>query len=156
MSRSFTSLALSASLLLMSSAVFAKTTDPVCALVDVSLLTALQLGDVQAVARKVAAPVPGGGTVDVPTCAWGSKKVQGQALTVSSMPFPGAMPVSCNTQQLPDKVMSMTMTMCMAAANGSMLTVMWMQKADKSDPKVVATLRSHTEAMAAKLGKTVK
>ena len=156
MSRHFTSLALSTSLLLMSSAAFAEATDPICGLVDASLLTALQLSDVQPVARKVATPVPGGSSVDVATCAWSSKSAQGRALSVSSTPFPGAMPVSCNIQQQPDKAMNTTMTLCMAAASGSMLTVVLMHAGDQSDPKELAALRSHTEAMANKLGKTAK
>jgi hypothetical protein len=37
-----------------------------------------------------------------------------------------------------------------------MLNVTLMQKGDKSEPKELATLRSHTEAVVAKLGKTAK
>jgi hypothetical protein len=46
--------------------------------------------------------------------------------------------------------------MCIVATGGSMLNVTLMQKGDKSDPKELATLRSHTEAIVAKLGKTAK
>ena len=154
MSRHLTSLALSASLLLMSSAAFAETTDPLCALVDASLLTALQLADVQAVARKETNAVPGLGNIDVVTCSWESKAVPGPSFSVvSATPADApAKPVSCNTQQI---LPGLSVTMCGGVANGSMVMVTFVQK-DESDPKVVDTLRSHTEAIAAKLGKTAK
>jgi hypothetical protein len=112
------------------------------------------LGDVQAVARKETNDVPGLGNIDVVTCSWASKAVPGPSFSVvSATPADApAKPVSCNTQQL---LPGMSVTMSGGVANGSMLMATFVQK-DKSDPKVVDALRTHTEAMVAKLGKTVK
>ena len=122
-----------------------------CSIMDSNVLSSWQLSSAPAVAavpvKAPSSPTP----TEVSTCTWSSK--DGTALTLSSSPFKGRLPTSCNVQQIAG---GSSMTMCMASGAGAMLSVVLVQPAGKVDQDAAAKLRRHTEALAAKLGKAVK
>lgn len=122
-----------------------------CGLVDGSMLSSLQLTGAAASVPAPATPSSGVAPTDVTSCMWSKKG--GTALTLSSSPFKGTLPTSCNVQQITG---GSSMTMCMTSSGGAMLSVVLVQPAGKADQDAAAKLRRHTEALAARLGNAAK
>lgn len=122
-----------------------------CGLVDGNMLSSLQLTGAAVSVPAPATPPSGVAPTDVTSCMWSKKG--GAALTLSSSPFKGALPTSCNVQQIAGGA---SMTMCMASGGGGMLSVVLVQPAGKIDQDAADRLRRHTDALAAKLSKATK
>jgi len=126
-------------------------TNALCNIMDSSVLASWQLSSAPALAAAPGTAPSSAKPTEVSTCTWSSK--DGTALTLSSSPFKGTLPTSCNVQQITG---GSSMTMCMTSSGGAMLSVVLAQPAGKVDPDTQAKLRRHTEALAAKLGKATK
>lgn len=134
----------------VSTSALAGPAESLCDLVDGGMRASLQLVSIEAAHGVQAREVPGAGEVNTLTCTWASK-TQDRVLTVTTAgaTFPGDMPVSCSEQKGPDQ----SMVMCMASSGGPLITAVLMQKSQNTDPKLLPTLRAHTETLASKWGK---
>lgn len=141
------------SALLGSTVTLGAPTDPLCALVDESLQASLQLQKSTPVQTVQQQEIPGGTPINTVTCTWTSlAQDRVLTLTTATSGAPGDMPVSCHEQAGPEQ----TMLMCMASSGGPMVTAVLLQKGQNANPKLLPTLRAHTEALASKWGKLTR
>jgi hypothetical protein len=156
MSRDLASLALSATLLLMSSAALAQSaewTDPVCSFADKEMLTSLHFENSKpTVERKDVAGTAGSPTTKLTVCTvTSSQDGVTRVLGMGSSPFPAGavMPPNCSAQT----VVGMLMTMCLAPAKGAMVNATLMGKNDDEGKRLATVFRAHFERRITELNK---
>jgi hypothetical protein len=155
MSRNLTSLALSASLLLMSSVALAQSTDPACSLADKEMLTSLHFENAKPTLERKEVPGTAGSPATTVTLCKVTSSQDGviRSLITSSAPFPAGvvMPPNCSAQ--PVGGMQMQLTMCLATAKGAMVNAMLMEKNDDEGKRLATVLRAHFERRIKELNK---
>jgi hypothetical protein len=156
MSRNFTSLALSASLLLMSSTAFAETaewTDAACSFPDKEMLAALHFENLEpSVERKEVAGTAGSPATKVTVCTvTSSQDGVTRVLGMGASPFPAGavMPPNCSSQT----VLGRLMTMCLAPAKGAMVNATLMGKNDDEGKQSATVFLAHFERRIQELNK---
>ena len=153
MSRHLASLALSASLSLMSSAVFAQSADAVCSIADKEMVASLHMENSKPTVERKEVAHPGSATTMIMLCKLTSQDGVNRQLIMGSGPFPAgiAMPPNCFTQPVPE--IGMQMMLCQATAQGELVNATLMEKNDEEGKRLTTVFRTHFERRIKELNK---
>ena len=146
MSRHLASLALCATLSLMSSVALAQSADAVCSFADKEMLAALRIENFKPTVEHKEVAHPGSATTMIMLCKLTSSQdgvIRGLIMGSSPAPAGGAIPPNCITQPVPG--IGMQLMACTATAQGELVNAQLFEKNDEEGKRLTTVFRAHFE-----------